>query len=394
MKRTFKKCKKAKSGSNNKKLCIFLIILYFYANIYNFKNDIISNKQKSIIIIKGKNFIDMCFNNNNFSNEYKYYKNPNISVIIPIYNSEKTIRASICSVQNQNFTNIEIILIDDLSNDDSLSVISGFGEKDKRIKIIKNKINMGALYSRSIGVLISSGRYIFPLDNDDLFFSDNIFDNILKATNENYYDIVGFRAFRIGNYGDPYEKITDLYKYKYYPINISVHQPELSIWMITNKGKFKPHDVTIWAKGIKNEIYKEATIKLGLKRYSKFVSWAEDTIMNFIIFSLAKSFTFIHIYGIIHLYNISTASFSLPLDIRLYGELYFADIIYEFSNNSNKNYAIMQTYHIKRQFKIKKFENTSNLIYLKNILNKFIKSQYILTENKNKIKRDFKGFFP
>ena len=376
----------------SKKIFIYCIILYLYSNTYDFKKDIMSNDEKRSIIIKGKKFIDKCLNNKNLSNEYKHNINPIISVIIPIYNSERTIIASICSIQNQNFTNIEIILIDDLSNDNSLSIISNFEEKDKRIKIIKNKKNMGTLYSRSIGVLISIGKYVFGLDNDDLFFSQNIFDNILKATQRYFYDIVGFRAFRIGNYDDKLEKIIDLYEYKYYPINISVHQPELSAWMITKKGKFEPHDVTIWAKCIKTTIYKEATIKLGIKKYSKFVSWAEDAIVNFIIFTIATSFTFVHIYGIIHLHNISTASFSMPTEIRLYGDLYFTDIIYDFSKNNYKNYAIMKLYKIKKDFKIKKFENNTNLIFLKNIINKLIKSKHILEEKKNKIKRIFKSF--
>ena len=327
-----------------KKLSLFFIILYFYSNTYNFGRDLITIEEKRKIISNGIKFINKCFYNKNLSFEYKYEKNPIISVIIPVFNSEKTIRASLCSIQNQKLMNIEIILINDHSNDSSLSIISSFNKIDKRIKIIINKNNMGSLYSRNIGVLKSIGKYIFALDNDDLFFSSNVFDNILQATKENYYDIVGFRAFRIGNYDDQLKKILDLYNYNYYPVNISVYQPELSKWLITNKGKFEPHDVTIWAKCIKATIYKETIMKLGIKRYSKFVSWAEDAIMNFIIFTIARSFTFVHKYGIIHLHNTSTASYSLPENIRLYGELYFADIIYEFSNNKNKKYAINQLY--------------------------------------------------
>ena len=72
----------------------------------------------------------------------------------------------------------------------------------------------------------------------------------------------------------------------------------------------------------KKNLYKEATIKLGSKRYSMFVSWAEDTIMNFIIFNIAKSFLFIHKYGIIHLHNKSTASFTMRKDIILFNLFY------------------------------------------------------------------------
>jgi hypothetical protein len=75
--------------------------------------------------------------------------------------------------------------------------------------------------------------------------------------------------------------------------------------------------------------------------------------MNFIIFNLAQSFKFIHKYGIIHLHNNSTASFSMGNDILLFGEIFLIDIIYDFTkNNSDKNYAVMGAYQIKKVFNI------------------------------------------
>ena len=177
---------------------------------------------------------------------------------------------------------------------------------------------MGSLYSRNIGVLISRGKYIFPLDNDDLFFSDDIFDNITKVAQDYNFDIVGFRAFGIGKYeNNSIKKMRDLYNYQLYPKNIIIFQPQLSTWIITINGHYQPHDVTLWAKCIKSKIYKEAVIRLGIKKYSNFISWAEDTIVNFIIFNIAQSFIFVHKYGIIHLDNYSTASYSIPRNIRL-----------------------------------------------------------------------------
>ena len=319
---------------------------------------------------------------------------PISSSIIPVYNCEKAIDYSICSIQNQNFTNFEIILIDDFSDDNSPKIIKSLQERDERIKILKNKKNMGALYSRSIGVLISRGEYIFALDNDDMFFSIDIFDFILNIAKNWDFDVVGFRAYSINNYNDNIDNITDLYDYKSYPENIVVYQPELSTWMLHINGIYFMHDVTIWAKCIKNLIYREAIIKLGENRYSNFVSWAEDTIINFVIFTIAKSFTFMHKYGIIHLNNRSTSSFKIHRDIKLFGEIFLAEIIYDFSkNNKDKNYAVNAAYHAKRFFRIKKFDNNTNLIYLKALLHKFLKSKYISHRNKMKIRTDFKSFF-
>ena len=353
------------------------------------------NQNKTLILLKGKKFIDKCLNNHNITKIYMIDVKPIISAIIPVYNSEKTIYSSVKSIQYQDYTDFEIILIDDFSNDNSSKIIERLQEKDKRIKILKNKRNMGSLYSRSIGLLVSRGKYIFPLDNDDLFFSDDIFNIILKIARQYNFDIVGFRALGIGNYENTnIEKMKDLYNYQLYPNKTIIYQPKLSTWMITVNGQYQPHDVTIWAKCIKSNIYRQAIFKLGIKRYSTFVSWGEDTITNFIIFSLAKSFIFVHIYGIIHLNNFSTASFSMPNKILLFGEIFFVDILYDFlKNNDDKNYAVMGVYHVKRMFKINKFFNSTNLIYLKSILNKIINCQYISKENKEKIRNDFKTFF-
>ena len=71
---------------------------------------------------------------------------------------------------------IELLLIDDCSSDKSLNIIEKLQKEDKRIKIIKNQKNKGALFSRSLGTLKSKGKYIMALDSDDLFINPNIFN--------------------------------------------------------------------------------------------------------------------------------------------------------------------------------------------------------------------------
>ena len=154
------------------------------------------------------------FKKQNYTKAYETDITPIISTIIPVYNCNKTIYSAINSILNQNYTDFEIILIDDCSKDNSLKIIQDIQEKDKRIKVLKNKKNMGTLYSRSLGVLISKGEYIFPLDNDDFFFSDDIFSSILKIAQEYKFDIVGFRAISINDYNNiDIEKMKDLYDY-------------------------------------------------------------------------------------------------------------------------------------------------------------------------------------
>ena len=82
-----------------------------------------------------------------------------VSTIIPLYNCEKTIQRAIKSIQNQNITDLEIILVNDNSIDDTLSIIEKIQKDDSRIKVINNRKNMGTLYSRSIGGLSAKGEY-------------------------------------------------------------------------------------------------------------------------------------------------------------------------------------------------------------------------------------------
>ena len=105
-------------------------------------------------------------------------------------------------------------LINDFSTDNSSQIIKNLQERDSRIKIVHNKKNMGSLYSRSIGALFANGEYIFPLDNDDMFFSEDIFDSILNIATESDLDIVGFRGIQMSNYNAGIKGMRDLYNYQ------------------------------------------------------------------------------------------------------------------------------------------------------------------------------------
>lgn len=95
-----------------------------------------------------------------------------ISVIINVCNGEKYIKKCLDSVVNQTYKNIEIIIVNDKSTDDTLSIIKSY--KDKRIKIINNKNNMGLSLSRDIGIDKSTGRYLYFVDVDDFIELDTI----------------------------------------------------------------------------------------------------------------------------------------------------------------------------------------------------------------------------
>ena len=89
-----------------------------------------------------------------------------ISVIVPVYNVSKHLNTCIKSLVEQTYTNSEIILINDGSTDDSLSICKAWQEKDNRIKIIDNT-NRGSSFARNAGIEKSNGQYITFVDSDD-----------------------------------------------------------------------------------------------------------------------------------------------------------------------------------------------------------------------------------
>ena len=306
-----------------------------------------------------------------------------ISVIIPVYNSQKTITKSIISIQNQKKPTYEIILINDCSSDNSKRIIENLKIKDSRIKIINNRKNMGTLYSRCIGVLFSKGKYIFPLDNDDMFL-ENIFWSIYKEAYNNDYDIVGFKALRGNSY---YSQIKEMYDdpLHMHRNGLIVYQPELSHFSLLNK------ECHIWGKSIKAKIYKKAINILGKKKYSIYVSLLEDNIMVFILFQFANSFKFISKYGIYHLIHQESASFTLTKDHYIFCYIYFLEIIFDFTKNNyeDKKYVILIAIQLEKSISSRKLLSTKNRKYLKKVLEKIINSKYIINDDKIRIKKEF-----
>lgn len=89
-----------------------------------------------------------------------------LSIIVPVYNAEKYLGKCITSISNQTYKNIEIILVNDGSSDNSLSICRSFQETDKRIQII-DKPNGGVSSARNAGLEICTGEYIGFVDSDD-----------------------------------------------------------------------------------------------------------------------------------------------------------------------------------------------------------------------------------
>lgn len=123
-------------------------------------------------------------------------ENKLVSIITPVYNSEKYIEECIKSVINQSYKNIEMIIIDDGSTDNSKKIIEKYTESFPFIKYIKCNKNNGVWAARNIGIEKAKGRFISFLDADDLYKKNKIENQINFMLNNNYsftytaYDLI------------------------------------------------------------------------------------------------------------------------------------------------------------------------------------------------------------
>lgn len=110
--------------------------------------------------------------------------NARVSIIMPCYNAASYIEQTICSVQEQSYTDWELLIADDCSTDHSRDYIASFTNKDARIKLIKCHKNGGPAKARNAALKAAKGRWIAFLDSDDLWLSDKLDKSIEKARSE------------------------------------------------------------------------------------------------------------------------------------------------------------------------------------------------------------------
>ena len=92
--------------------------------------------------------------------------NPKVSVIMPVYNGEKYLRAAIDSILGQTFTDFELLVINDGSEDKTVSIVESY--QDKRIRLIHNEGNLRIVATLNIGLDLARGEYVARMDCDDI----------------------------------------------------------------------------------------------------------------------------------------------------------------------------------------------------------------------------------
>ena len=157
---------------------------------------------------------------------------------------------------------------------------------------------MATLYSRNIGILLSKGKYVLNLDNDDLFFNNNLFKTIYNEAIKENLDLVGFSAVQSETYNPSISELKISFRHDHKD-GLTVYQPELTYFTILGK------DHHVWGRLTRNEIYQKAIHNFGKNALGEirnlcFVTWGEDSAISVVLHRYARSYKYIKMYGIFH----------------------------------------------------------------------------------------------
>lgn len=200
-------------------------------------------------------------------------KKPSISLIVPVFNASKTIDRCLNSIENQTFKDIEVIVVNDGSTDNSGDLCRRYVKKDKRFFLIE-KGNEGVSSARNVAIGKAFGTYIGFVDSDD--FIDKYFCEILfKIITENNVDVLNFGYTRI----DGERKIVN---YSSFPKNRIIREPEIQKFLETsmlNNDLWYP-----WRNFVKREL-----IEKNFIRFDENQRIGDDSLFNFKCFVFSKS---------------------------------------------------------------------------------------------------------
>ena len=219
---------------------------------------------------------------------------PKVSIIIPIYNNEESLTSTIRSIQNQNLEDIEIIGINDHSNDTSLKKLIDLSKEDHRIAIIKNRVNRGILYDFINGAMESSGEYVMFMYPGDYLSNAETLSKLYDIATKNYQkklEIVNFQAC-------DFEIINNEIKINSLISNIDksnltklIRQPEIENYYYQSY-KHKKKEI------IFDKMYRKAVIKrmanfIGPNIWNLNINFFHEYILNFANIIKSKSIAYI-----------------------------------------------------------------------------------------------------
>ena len=342
-----------------------------------------------------QNYVDIIFKDILIDRGKIFYpnKNPKISIIITVYNGEAYLKKALLSILNQDFKDLEIIMIDDYSIDNSINLIKHFMKKEPRIKLYKNSENKGMLFTKTKGILLSNGKYILLLDEDDIFIQRNAFSILYNEAEKYDLDILNF-GFLMSK---PKLNISIKLRNRVeYPI---IYNNEIRKTMFTNnsKGEVTFINGLLTNRFIKRSILIKAIKQIDIKLLNEKMNFHDDYVLNFLITRIAHKYKKIDRFFYMVLFGWDTKNKNVQLRnneklknrnwMRCNSLLNFIEFILEKTEN-NINDKKIAFYSLNKWFLNYWCRNFSETIVKAiNISSKYLRNKYIQEEDKEQIRK-------
>ena len=285
------------------------------------------------------------------------------------------------SIQNQYFDQIEIILVDDKSTDNSVRIIEEIKEEDQRIILLKNNKRKGTLINRNIGVFKSRGEYLMFVDPDDLI-SDDILNHLFNLAIDNNFNLIRFHLYT----GD--ENLNLPYISNYLK-NIVLYKENIHLSLFYGFGNLFQLDFYLINKLIKRNLFISALNSINRYYLSQFMIDCEDGLINFMLYKLSESFSFTNKIGYYYIVTKQSITHdSTDFKIRLRSNFLYFKYLYENTKNNNiekkmADYVLNDVFNRYSDVIINLFKTLPyNLEFYLNIINKYLESEFISLKTK------------
>ena len=382
--------KKPKVKAFLKKLfCILISALIIFLAPIIFENSIEINSIEERKYIQ--NYMDLVFSGTKIDNNtFHPSQNPKISIIISVYNGEAYLRTALLSIQNQDFKDIEIIMIDDGSQDNSVHLIKDLMKDEPRIVLLENGKNKGILYTKTKAILHAKGKYVMTMDEDDIYVQREAFSLLYNEAEKNNLDILGFIFTHSGK---KFLRKRNNFKRDKRKI---IYQPELGnlMYYFNSKGQVKQFHGYLVSHFIKTELFKKIIFLIDKKSLEEKMYYHDDYILFFLLTSNAYSIQYINRIFYIVLTdwdrNESKVKFRTQIKTKnkdnkyCFSSLIFSELLFKNTKNTFKDKKISFS-QLDRLYMQKCSTNKATKDKAIEIFQLYKKNEYVSKEDKNKI---------